>query len=412
MVALHATDPASVHLSVLARARTATVAQTSAAFYDRRTLVRWMAMRRTLFVFARDDVPVVQAAVSTPLAAALRRQLLARMARNGTEPPVGPDLPGWLAGVEDRVEHALRRRGSATGAQLRADEPGLATTIAVVAPSERPQGLTSPLLTLMATGGRMVRGAPVGAWTTRNHRWEPVGTWWPDGLPRLDPAAAQAELARRWLARFGPATVEDLQWWTGWNGGTTRAALDRLGVEEVDLHGRPGIDLADAGPGEGAGEADTGPDGPVEPVACLLPALDPTPMGWRHRDWFTAVDPALVYDRARNLGPTVWWDGEIVGAWASTRTGVRAEVVLDRGRAAADAVEQAAATLHERLAGVTVTPAFPTPLGTAPARRVRTAVTATPPEATGVESVEGMAAPVPPCDLLTGTGLGGSGWSR
>jgi hypothetical protein len=48
MVALRASDPASVYLSVLAR---------------------WMAMRRTLVVFARDDIPTVQAAISTPLAA-------------------------------------------------------------------------------------------------------------------------------------------------------------------------------------------------------------------------------------------------------------------------------------------------------------------------------------------------------
>ena len=72
VVALHATDPASVYLSVLARSTTSTLADVSAAMYQRRTLVRWMAMRRTLFLLPRGDVPVVQAAISTPLAAALR----------------------------------------------------------------------------------------------------------------------------------------------------------------------------------------------------------------------------------------------------------------------------------------------------------------------------------------------------
>jgi DNA glycosylase AlkZ-like len=37
------------------------------AMYERRSLVRWMAMRRTLFVFPRAEVPVVQAALPARL---------------------------------------------------------------------------------------------------------------------------------------------------------------------------------------------------------------------------------------------------------------------------------------------------------------------------------------------------------
>jgi hypothetical protein len=62
-IALHATDPASVYLSVLARSAASTLAAVADALYERRSLVRWMAMRRTLFVFAREDIPTVQAAV-------------------------------------------------------------------------------------------------------------------------------------------------------------------------------------------------------------------------------------------------------------------------------------------------------------------------------------------------------------
>jgi cytochrome c-type biogenesis protein CcmH len=53
LVALHATDPASVYLSVLARSAATTLSDVADAMYARRSLVRWMAMRRTLFVFAR-----------------------------------------------------------------------------------------------------------------------------------------------------------------------------------------------------------------------------------------------------------------------------------------------------------------------------------------------------------------------
>jgi len=359
LVALHATDPASVYLSVLARSAMATLADVSSAMYERRSLVRWMAMRRTLFVFPREDVPMVQAAVGTPLAAALRRQLISRLERNGSEPPIDGDLGAWVAGLEQRVEQALTRRGTASGAQLRSDEPALATLIPPRAPSDRAQYVTTALLTLLSADGRLVRGAAAGPWTSRHHRWEPVSRWWPGGLPAVDPARARRELARRWLARYGPATVDDLQWWTGWTKTTTRTALSAIPVEEVDLHGETGITLAGSGSGSGSGDPGAGGGGHAvdEPVAALLPALDPTPMGWKHRDWFLGVDPAQVFDRAGNIGPTLWWNGEITGSWAITAGGeVRTAMVADRGAEADDAVRQAAAALHQRLDGTVVTP--------------------------------------------------------
>ena len=355
MIALHATDPASVYLSVLARSAASSLAHVAEAMYGRRRLVRWLAMRRTLFVFAREDIPMIQAAVSSPLAATLRTRLVSQLERNGTEPSIDGDVTVWLDRLAARVERALDQRGAATGAELSRDEPRLATSILVRAPSDRPQNVTTSLLTLMSAQGRIVRGSPTGAWTSRHHRWEPVGRWWPDGLPTPDPGPAQQALARRWLTRFGPATVEDLQWWTGWNQTTTRRALSNLPVTEIDLHGRPGIILSEL-------DAD-GPGDASAPVASLLPALDPTPMGWKHRDWFLGLDRQAIFDRAGNIGPTVWWDGEIIGSWAVTATGeLRTRVLADRGAEAHAAIDAAAARLHQRLDGATVTPAVRTPL--------------------------------------------------
>ena len=58
------------------------------------------------------------------------------------------------------------------------------------------------------------------------------------------------------------------------------------------------------------------------PVAPLLPALDSTAMGWKHRYWYSPADTKGFYDVAGNIGPTIWWDGAIVGMWASMPTGV------------------------------------------------------------------------------------------
>jgi hypothetical protein len=140
----------------------------------------------------------------------------------------------------------------------------------------------------------------------------------------------------------------------GWTKTLTKRVLGQLPIEDVDLHGEPGIDLQ---------ERSDVPDDDVAPVATLLPALDPTPMGWKRREWFFGIDQGTVFDRMGNIGPTVWWDGEIVGGWAVAKTGeVRTAVVADRGAEALAAVEQVAARLHQRLDGTVVTPVFPTEL--------------------------------------------------
>lgn len=172
-------------------------------------------------------------------------------------------------------------------------------------------------------------------------------------MPPIDHNDARRSLATRWLERFGPATVDDLHWWTGWTKTATRQALAGLPVDEVDLHGRPGIALLDADDRE----TDSAP------VAALLPALDPTPMGWKHRDWFFDIDQHHVFDRSGNIGPTVWWDGRILGSWAVTATGeIRTALLADHGRDAADAIHTAVDSLHTRLELTAVTPAVRTPL--------------------------------------------------
>ena len=357
LVCLHATDPASVYLSVLARGRGLGVPDLRRALYDDRSLVRWLAMRRTLFVFATNNIPIVQAAVSDPLAVTLRRRLIRMLERNGSDPAIAGELGAWVAEAEAETLTALARRGDATGLQLSQDVPALRTSIPPRAPSDFPQNVTSPLLAMMSADGSIVRGIPIGSWTTRQHRWEPVERWFPSGVPRLDPGTAIAEFARMWLTAFGPALPEDLQWWMGWTKATTTRALSALPLVEVDLDGATGIALDHADLLEEYA-APVGPTGPA-----LLPALDPTAMGWKVRDWYLGVPRAELFDRAGNIGPTVWWDGRIIGSWAVLPDGaIRAVIRTDCGADARAEIETAADALRVRLHGAVITPAVRTPL--------------------------------------------------
>ncbi len=66
-----------------------------------------------------------------------------------------------------------------------------------------------------------------------------------------------------------------------------------------------------------------------EPSAALLPTLDPTTMGWKERDWYLGEHASLLFDSNGNAGPTVWWDGRVVGGWSQRRDG---EIVFRAAR--------------------------------------------------------------------------------
>ena len=351
VVALHATDPATVYLSVLARGPGLTLEDVAREMYDERRLVRMMAMRRTLFVVPAELVPVVHAAASLDVAATQRRRLLTQLATLPTDPALPDDLAGWLAGVESGVTEAIERLAVASGAELAKAEPRLRTALLPTTTKayDVRRTVTSQVLVLMGAEGRLVRGRPMGAWTSRQHTWEPASAWWPEGIEPVEPAQARARLVEEYLRRFGPATEADVVWWTGWAQGTTRKAL--AAVPTVERAG--GLVLAD----------DDEPTDRPEPTATLLPALDPTPMGWKQRDWFLPEDFRELYDPYGNIGPTVWWGGEVVGGWAVRPDGsLVTELVADRGEEARRAVAAAADALAARLAGAAVVPSFRTPL--------------------------------------------------
>ena len=378
LVALHATDPVTVYLS--ARARSGCTAQdVDAALYTERNVVRMLGMRRTVFVVPADFAGVVQAACTDDVARRLRRQLEKDLANGG----VGDGDPaGWLRSLEDGVLRALEGRGGgASGAQLAADEPRLRTQLSYSL--DKAYGgtanITSRVLVLIAAEGRMIRGHRRGGMTSGQFEWFLPGTWLggagepgrpgnrlaagPDAGPDaglgaglragLDPGAARAELARRWLTAFGPAPAADLQWWAGWTGAQTKAALTALPVTEVDLDGQPGVVLG--------GDLEFPADAP--PAAALLPALDPTPMGWQSRSWYLGPHAATLFDRTGNIGPTVWWAGRVVGGWAQRASGeVTCRLLEDIGADGAAAVAAEAAALEAWLGPARVTPRFRTPL--------------------------------------------------
>ena len=351
VVCLHGTDSSSVYLSTWARMMRPSIAALDEALYERRTLLRLLAMRRTVFVVPVEDAPIVQAAASKGVARVERRRTEALVAQLGIS-----DTDLWLRDAEASTIAELERRGEATAQELARAIPALAAR-ALLNPGQRYEGnvsMASRMLLTLAVEGQIVRGKPRGTWVSNQYRWTTMTRWLGAPLEDMPVADAQAALVRRWLARFGPGSEADLRWWTGWTARETRTALAAADVNEVALDGDDlAFVLAD----------DLDPTPEPEPWVALLPPLDPTTMGWRERDWYLGPHRSRLFDAAGNAGPTIWSEGRIVGGWAVLPSGeVVTGLLEDVGSETSEAVDAEAGRLTEWLGPTGAVPRFVSPL--------------------------------------------------
>jgi len=351
VVGLHASDPSTVYLSARARVRDLASRGLETALYDDRTLVRLWGMRKTLFVTTHYLAAIAHAASPDEFGAAERRRLAALLIDQGKT----DDADAWLAGVADAVLEVLEERGQATANELRDEIPEMRETLTFGDGKSwgGTIGVSTRVLFLLAADGAIMRGRPLGSWVSSQYRWVPTAAWLGEALPAMDRDAARTDLVRRWLERYGPGTTVDLKWWTGWTVRDTRAALASAKAVEVELADGPGWVLpGDLEPAEDSKE-----------WVALLPGLDSTVMGWKERSWYLGHHAPILFDRNGNAGPTVWWNGRVVGGWAQSEDGEIAFRLLDPvSREATRMIETEAHRLESWLDAVRVTPRFRTPL--------------------------------------------------
>jgi DNA glycosylase AlkZ-like len=306
LVALHSSDPVTVFLSAMARMAHPSVEAVEKALYDDRSLIRHHGMRRTLWVATPPVVRLMHAAATRDLLANERRRTCRLLAASGVEDP-----EQWLADAEAQVLADLREHGPSTAREIgqRAEALRQRLHLAPGKAYAAVQSAHTRVLYILGFAGKMLRGRPSN-WINGAYRYVDAESWLPGGLGDLDPRQAAAELADRWLQRFGPATTADLQWWMGWTLRKTKQALADCGALAADLDGTPGW-LA----------AHDHPVGLSEPWVAVLPGLDPTIMGWKQRDWYLPSTSVEVFDSAGNGGPSLWVDGRVVGAWAQCKDG-------------------------------------------------------------------------------------------
>ena len=351
MVCLHGTDPATIFLSAHARVQGMTVGDLERALYVDRSLVKHMAMRRTLFVFPRERLGDAQAAASNRVAVAERRRLIRDVEAGGLH----RDGARWLSTVSKQVLKALASGREMTLDGLRGEVPLLNGSIVYGEGKSwgGPVAVGPRVLTTLSAAGQITRASNDGRWTRSKPRWTSMSAWLGAPIESRSEAEGAASLVTHWLRAFGPGTAADIKWWLGSTLTVVRRALADVRAVAVDLGGTVGYVLPD--------DLDDTP--PVDPWVALLPPLDPTTMGWFERDWYLGGYRAQLFDSTGNAGPTVWCDGRIVGGWRQRGNGeVEPQMLEDVGKKRRRTIDAEAARLTEWLGGIRVLPRFPSPL--------------------------------------------------
>ena len=201
LVCLHGTDPATVYLSAWARVDGMTVGHMERALYADRSLVKHLAMRRTLFVFSREVLSIAQAGAGERVAGAERRRLIRDVEKAGLH----ADGTRWLAAASAEVLAALAGGGEATSSELREQIPLLAGSVAYG--EGKSWGGDAPVgprvLTTLSAAGQIVRTSNSGGWTISRPRWASMASWLGEELAPYTEAEGVARLVEAWLRAFG-----------------------------------------------------------------------------------------------------------------------------------------------------------------------------------------------------------------
>jgi len=148
---------------------------------------------------------------------------------------------------------------------------------------------------------------------------------WLERRPSRSSHAALGELARRYLAAYGPASLDDLVTWSGLPVAQARSAITMAlpALAEVKVDGRSCLVLK-----ERIESMNDRP--PATQAVRLLPAFDTYLLGYRSRD--LAVPAALERRLQRGGGwrhPAVIVDGRALGAWTIRKRGARGQVQVE-----------------------------------------------------------------------------------
>ena len=327
---LHAQVLSCAELTAWARVEGLQRGAVARALWKDRTLIKTWAMRGTLHLLPARELPLWHAALSQnprylrPMAWKKNFGItIEELDRLSTA--VGKALAGRVLTREELVKEVGKRSGSAAFAAKLA----LSSWGTVLKPA--------------AFAGYLCFGPSLG----QRVRFTNPATWADSARRAVDPAAALIEVARRFLAAYGPATEHDLaRWWGGGGVAGARRWIAALGDEAVpvDLDGSKAWMLA-------ADARDLRRLAPLRSVR-LLPGFDQYVVGAsRHAEKLLPTGlRSRVYRPQGWISPVLLVNGRMEGTWRHELKGSGVSIVIEPFARPASWARRAAAEEAERLA--------------------------------------------------------------
>jgi uncharacterized protein YcaQ len=259
------------------------------ALWKDRKLVKTWLMRATLHLVPATDLPIYTAAMGSygmrNTTAWLKYLQITEPELTSVVHAIGEALDGQALTREELIARVAKGRSERIQAALKSGWGGL--------------------LKPVARKGLLCFGPSRGQSVTFVRPQEWLGKW-----RDVDPDTALAELARRYLRAYGPATKNDfVRWWGQWPGvGNMAWAALAKELVPVTVEGQR-ADLLEANLGRIT-------ESPGDSTVQLLPPFDPYLMGHNTRDHlFASEHRARVSRVAGWISAVVLVDGRVVATW-------------------------------------------------------------------------------------------------
>lgn len=287
---LHATNPTTPYVSLLARARDFTRDKLDEELYVKKTLGKIRCVRTTVHVLPRETIPIAFAATKSIVE------------------PNSEDFLRYTGAVTERqykdasreILEILKGKGMST-LQIKKQ---LGSRLNI-----------SPIVNLMCDQGLLMRGRSDKGWKSNTHTYYVFSHYFPGmDLNAVDPSEAREMTVKQYLAAYGPATVKDISWWSGFTMTEVRRILQRLASQmtDVEIAGLAGTHVMLATDKAALERLEPS----SQPAVNLLPPLDPYLMGYKERErYLDSQHYDLAFDRSGNSTSTILVDGRVAGVW-------------------------------------------------------------------------------------------------
>ncbi len=286
---LHATSAMTPYLSLLARQPDFKPKELDHHLYNEADMARLRNVRKTLYIHDARDIPVFYAATAQKVIKASENYMIYR----------GVPIREYKV-LADSIINLLKKEPK-SAVELKAE---LETDFDV-----------SSVLAYMCDQGILVRGKPDAGWKDRRYRYMLFEELFPDiQLDTIDERDALPVVIRHYLRAFGPASMNDIIWWTGFGKIRVRSAIRSLQDELIEIEmaetNMPLVMMADEIEKLRSTSEVSGP------VVNILPNLDSYLMGYIDRERLVS-QPLYdnIFDTNGNVTNVVLLNGRAMGVW-------------------------------------------------------------------------------------------------